>query len=211
MILVGQYDSPYTRRVAVSLHLLGLQFTRDTSSVFSNADHVRTINPLGRVPALVLADGEVLIESSAILDYLDETVGPARALLLASGPERRAALRTIAIATGGMGKAVAIIYERFLRPAEKLHQAWLDRCETQLAAAFAYLDAQPLAEGLQAGHKPQAAIAAVCLMSLVRLRIPDQLPIGRYHRLDDLAAQAESRPAFLACRPSPDDTAPGRG
>ena len=211
MILVGQYDSPYTRRVAVSLHLLGIPFTRDTSSVFSNAEHVRAINPLGRVPALVLDGGEVLIESGAILDYLDETVGPARALLPTSGPERRAALRTIAIATGGMDKAVAVIYERFLRPPEKLHQSWLERCETQLEAAFAYLDAQPLAEGLKAGHKPQAAITAVCLMSLVRLRIPDQLPIGRYHRLDDLAAQAESRPAFLACRPSPDDTAPGRG
>ena len=81
MILVGQYDSPYVRRVAISLKLAGLQFTRDTRSVFADADEMRRINPLGRIPSLVLDDGEVLIDSGAILDYLDEMLGSERALL----------------------------------------------------------------------------------------------------------------------------------
>jgi glutathione S-transferase len=100
MILVGQYDSPYVRRVAISLHALGLDFERNTMSVFADADAMRRINPLGRVPSLVLDGGETLLDSAAILDHLDETVGPARALLPPAGAERRRALQIIALATG---------------------------------------------------------------------------------------------------------------
>jgi glutathione S-transferase len=89
MILLGQYDSPFTRRVAVSMHMLGLAFERDTSSVFADADAVRRLNPLGRIPVLVLDDGEVLIDSGAILDHLDERVGPDRALTPPTGSARR--------------------------------------------------------------------------------------------------------------------------
>src|SRR5215472_4738324 len=98
MILVGQYDSPFVRRVAISLGVLGLACERDTRSVFSDFDAMRRINPLGRIPSLVLDGGEVLIDSAAILDWLDETAGPARALLPRAGPERRRALRLIALA-----------------------------------------------------------------------------------------------------------------
>ncbi|MBC7973376.1 MAG: glutathione S-transferase family protein, partial [Myxococcales bacterium] len=139
MILVGQYDSPYVRRVAISLHLLELPFTRNPISVFGDADAMREINPLGRIPSLVLEDGEVLIDSAAILDYLDEQVGPARALLPVSGEPRRHALQIIAIATGAIDKAGAIAYERMLRPLDKQHAPWLERCAVQLASALAAL------------------------------------------------------------------------
>ncbi|MGH6916539.1 MAG: glutathione S-transferase N-terminal domain-containing protein [Geminicoccaceae bacterium] len=76
MILVGQYDSPYVRRVAVSLRVLGFDYEHDTRSVFADFDAMRALNPLGRIPSLVLDDGEVLIDSAAILDFLDQTVGP---------------------------------------------------------------------------------------------------------------------------------------
>ena len=91
MILVGQYDSPYTRRVAVSLHLLGFDFEHDTRSVFADFDSMRTTNPLGRIPSLILDDGTTLIDSGAILDWLDQQVGPERALLPPMG--RRASRR----------------------------------------------------------------------------------------------------------------------
>jgi Glutathione S-transferase, N-terminal domain len=99
MQLVGQYDSPYVRRVAISLTLLGLPFTRNTISVFADADEMRRINPVVRIPSLILDDGEVLIDSAAILDHVDETVGPERALLPPRGAERRPALRIVALAT----------------------------------------------------------------------------------------------------------------
>ena len=121
MILVGQYDSPYVRRVAISLKLAGLQFTRDTRSVFADADEMRRINPLGRIPSLVLDDGEVLIDSGAILDHIDEIIGPDRSLLPARGASRRKALRIVALATGAIDKAGAVAYERMLRPQETIY------------------------------------------------------------------------------------------
>ena len=125
MILVGQYDSPYVRRVAVSLRVLGFAYEHDTRSIFADFDAMRRVNPLGRIPALVLDDGEVLIDSAAILDWLDETVGPERALIPPSGPERRRALRIIALATGAIDKVGAAAYERLLRPAALRWPEWI--------------------------------------------------------------------------------------
>lgn len=81
MILIGMFDSPFVRRVAISLHLLEVPFVHRNWSVGKDFELVRQFNPLGRVPALVLPDGEVLIDSVAILDFIDDTVGPGRALL----------------------------------------------------------------------------------------------------------------------------------
>src|SRR5262245_23379316 len=91
MILVGQYDSPYVRRVEVSLRVLGVAYEHDTRSVFGDFDSMRKTNPLARIPSLVLDDGDVLIDSNAILDWLDETVGHGRALLPPKGADRRRA------------------------------------------------------------------------------------------------------------------------
>ena len=213
MLLVGQYDSPYVRRVAVSLHWLGLPFRHNTLSVFKDAEAMRIFNPLGRVPSLVLVGGadrhqEVLIDSAAILDHLDETVGPARALLPTAGAARRDALRTVAMATGAMDKAVSIVYERFLRPATARHQPWEDRCQGQLAEALAYLEKQPLAKVLADGTTPQAAITTACLIGFLKLRVPDSFPAGRYRALQQLSTEAEGLPAFQSARPSATDTAP---
>ena len=209
MLLVGQYDSPFVRRVAVSLHWLGMPFTRNTLSVFSDAAAMRKINPLGRVPALILDDGETLIDSAAILDYLDATVGPKRALLPPQGAARRDALRTIAVATGGMDKAVAIVYERFLRPPTARHHPWVDRCQIQVKEALVYLNRQPMAEQLANGRTPQAAFTTACLLSFLNLRVPDAFPEGQYPALDHLATLAETLPAFKSTLPSDTDTAPG--
>src|SRR5512144_2284116 len=96
MRLVGQLDSPFVRRVAVSMTLLGMPFERDRSSVFGNFEDVSRINPLGRVPALILDDGTVLVDSTAILDWLDAEVGPARALMPSPGAARIACWRLVA-------------------------------------------------------------------------------------------------------------------
>jgi glutathione S-transferase len=208
MILVGQYDSPYTRRVGIALHLLGLPFTRNTNSVFANAEAMRRINPLGRVPALILDDGDVLIDSGAILDHLDEGVGVERTLLPASGAGRRAALRTIALATGGMDKAVSIVYERVLRPPQKLHAPWLERCQMQLAGSLAALEGLPPFDSLTTGRHPQAEITTACLVAFLKLRVPDAFQPDRWPRLEAMATRAELHPAFIAARPSNDDTPP---
>jgi glutathione S-transferase len=108
MKLVGRYDSPFVRRVAVSLQVLAISFEQLALSPFSQAAALRRVTPVGRMPALLIDEGEVLIESAAILDYLDEIAGPSRALLPSSGSKRRKCLRIVATATAGCDKAIAI-------------------------------------------------------------------------------------------------------
>src|SRR5262245_4646622 len=100
MMLIGQYDSPFVRRVGIALRLYGLSLEHKPWSVFGEAELIAPLNPLRRVPTLVLDTGEVLIESGAMLDHLDELVGPSRALIADSGEARRHALKVCALATG---------------------------------------------------------------------------------------------------------------
>ena len=115
MILIGQYDSPFVRRVAIALRLYGLAFEHRPWSTFGDGDRIAPYNPLRRVPTLVCEDGEALIESTVILDYLDELAGPEKAMIAARGPERRHALKICALAMGLADKAVSLLYERVLR------------------------------------------------------------------------------------------------
>jgi glutathione S-transferase len=131
MVLVGQYDSPYVRRVAVSLRVLGFDYDHDTRSVFADFEAMRAINPLARIPSLLLDDGEVLIDSTAILDWLDQAVGPGRALVPPAGAQRQRALRLIALATGAIEKIGAAAYERLMRPPALRWPEWIDRCRVQ--------------------------------------------------------------------------------
>jgi glutathione S-transferase len=197
MKLVGRYDSPYVRRVGVSLRALLLPFEQVPLSVFSEAAELRKLAAIGRVPALILDDGEVLIESAAILDYIDEIAGPSRALVPPAGLERRKALRMIASATAAFDKAIAISYER-RRPAENISADWLDRCRVQLGAALRELEAfglqLPADEPLR-----QTEISTACAYAYVRRVEPDAVREGRYPGLDRLSAACEAREPFAAC------------
>jgi glutathione S-transferase len=198
MILVGQYDSPYVRRVAISLRELGFDYVHDTRSVFGDFDDMRKTNPLGRIPSLILDDRTTLIDSGAILDWLDEEVGEARALVPARGSARRQALQVIAMACGAIDKAGASAYERILRPREYRWPEWIARCRTQAAGAIAALDEThwPLD-----GAPDQAAITTVAMLRYVRMTDADLAPQGKYPRLDALADRLEQRPAFIATFP----------
>src|SRR5262245_8995718 len=143
MILVGQYDSPFVRRVAISLKVLGFPYEHDTRSVFGDFDSMRRTNPLARIPSLILPGGEILIDSAAILDWLDETVGPDRALIPPEGSARRAALRRIVLATGAIDKLGALAYECLMRPSAYRWPEWIARCRTQAIGALAALAAEP--------------------------------------------------------------------
>src|SRR5512134_2970418 len=110
MILIGQYDSPFTRRVGIALTLYGLPFEHRPWSIFSDADQIRPYNPLTRVPTLLLDDGDALIDSHLILDYLDSLVPADRRLFPAAEPSRHRALKVAALATGLADKGVSLFY-----------------------------------------------------------------------------------------------------
>jgi glutathione S-transferase len=199
MILVGQYDSPFVRRVAVSLHVLGFDYQHDTRSVFADFNAMRRVNPLGRIPSLVLDDGQILIDSAAILDWLDQSVGPARALVPAAQPERWQTLHRIALATGAIDKAGAATYERLIRPSAHRWPEWIERCRAQATGAIEALaaDTWPTSARID-----QAQITAACMIRYVRMSDPDLLPPERYPALDALSARCEARPEFQATYPA---------
>jgi glutathione S-transferase len=203
MILVGQYDSPFVRRVALALEIWGVDFDHQPLSVWADADQLAAINPMRRVPTLVLDDGEVLIESSAILDALDEMVGPARALLPGSGPERRRGLKVCALSTGLADKAVSLFYEGLLHEAPS--QTWIDRCHAQIGDVLSALEAdRALSDsafwfGDGVSH---ADIAAACALRFTREAHPDLFDPARWPKLAAHGDQCEALPAFQAiCQP----------
>lgn len=170
MLLIGVNRSPYTRRVAITLAALGVAYEQRCLSGFGNRDEVRRHNPLGRIPALVLDDGETLVDSGAIVDFLDERYGGERPTVPKAGAERRAVLRVAAIMVGACDKGLQAAYHRNHTPVEKLHQPWVDDCMAQVRSALQAVEAMvdPAAAYLLLGRLTQADITAFVAERLAR-------------------------------------------
>ncbi len=204
MLLIGMYDSPFVRRVAISMKLCGIAYEHGNWSVGADFERIRQHNPLVRVPTLVLDDGEVLFESAVLLDYLDELVGPQRALLPRVGRERRTALRLIAGAIGAAEKAREQIYERAFRPPERRHEPWLARCRTQMHGALSELERHAAERGagrwLVGERLTQADITAVCAFTFLTEALALSAANAPYPSLRALAARCEALPEFQSTR-----------
>ncbi|MBI3438873.1 MAG: glutathione S-transferase family protein [Proteobacteria bacterium] len=193
MILVGQYDSPFVRRVAISLRVLGFAYQHDTRSVFGDFDSMRTTNPLGRIPSLTLDSGETLIDSVAILDWLDREVGPDRALTPASGAARTRAMQLIALAAGGVEKFGAENYESIIRPAEYRWPDWIARLHTQGLGALAALEHE---DWTAKPRLDQVYISTGCLLGYLALTQPNTL--RDFPRLSAFWDRCAAMPEFIA-------------
>ena len=192
MKLVGMLDSPYVRRVAISLDLYGVEFEHQSLSVFRTFDEFAQINPVVKAPTLVLDDGTVLMDSSLILDYL-EALAPADKKLLPQAPAARARdLQVLGLALAACEKSVQIVYEHNLRPAEKLHAPWLERISGQLLAAYGLLDK------LVAGDDTlnQASITAAVAWSFSQYTVASVVKAEAFPNLQRLAERLEQHPAF---------------
>ena len=196
MFLIGQYDSPFVRRVAIALRLYGLPFEHKPWSTFGDADKIAPYNPLRRVPTLVLDSGEAIIESTAILDYLDELVGPEKAMMAERGEARRRQLRICALGSGLADKGVSLIYERVLRKDQL--KLWVDRCEAQIGGVLAMLEkeraavASPYWFGERIGH---ADIMVACALRFTSEAHP-ALFDARYPALQAHAISCEALSPF---------------
>jgi len=200
MQLVGMLDSPYVRRVAISLKRMGLPFEHRPVSVFRHFDEFRGINPLVKAPSLVCDDGLVLTDSSLILDYLEQLAGPPRSLMPRGLPARRRVLQLLGIALTACDKTVQVVYERQQRPPEKLHQPWLDRVLLQVDAAYAALEtavagADPYLLGREL---TQADISVAVAWRFTQFYIADQVAAARYPALAAWSARMEALPEFAS-------------
>ncbi|MBI1172673.1 glutathione S-transferase family protein [bacterium] len=194
MILIGQYDSPFVRRVGVALRLYDMAFEHRPLSVFADGAAIRALNPLMRVPTLVLPDGFVLTDSHMILDYLDSLA--AAPLCPRDEPERHKVLKIATLATGLAEKAVSLFYERVLH--DVTSPTWEARCALQIGAVLAALQADRAARpgpwwfGARMTH---ADIAVACALRFLAEAHPD-LALTPYPDLIAHAAACEALPVF---------------
>ncbi|MFT4151227.1 MAG: glutathione S-transferase family protein [Paracoccaceae bacterium] len=194
MILIGQYDSPFVRRVAIPLRIYGLPFEHRPWSVFSDADRIRPFNPLTRVPVLVLETGEALIETSAILDHLDGLVQARTALIARDGTQRRAGLRVMALASGISDKAVGLFYVRVLHDAPSA--ILVDRFRAQIADTLEVLEAEAPGEGHWFGGLTHADIAVTAMLTHTVAAHPDLIRPEDYPKLATLRDRCEATELF---------------
>lgn len=193
--LIGQYDSPFVRRVGIALRLYGMEFRHSPLSVFGDGEAVRALNPLMRVPVLVLEDGTALLDSHMMLDHLDGKVDAP--LFPRSEPARTAALRVAALACGLAEKAVSLFYERRLH--EVTSPVWEARCASQIGSVLTALEAErgarpgPWWFGAQIGH---ADIALACALRFAAEAHPGLIALAGYPALAAHSAAAEALPVF---------------
>jgi glutathione S-transferase len=197
--LLGLYDSPFVRRVAVTLAHYGIPSKHLSLSVFRHMDAMQPINPLFKVPMLTLPDGEKLYESAYLLDYLDELAEAKGVTPLTprSGSERRRVQQLMALAMIATEKAVAIAYEA-RRPSELAWPEWTDRLRAQMRAAWGMLEAELAGDYLAGDRLSQADISAAAGIGFIRHALPGEWPAGLWPRLEGLAARLEASPAFRA-------------
>lgn len=197
MQLIGMLDSPYVRRVAICLKLLEIEFEHQAISVFSGFDRFKAINPVVKAPTLVLADGQILMDSSLILEYAEGIAPSGRALLPNQGAARLNALQLNGLALVACEKTVQIVYEQQLRPQEKQHQPWLDRVQGQLQAAYAELEKQ-LPQSALSPFMGSAEVSVAVAWGFTQLMLPGQISDQQHPTLAAFAAQAEQHSAFIS-------------
>ncbi len=203
MKLIGNYLSPYVRRVAISLNALDMAFELHDVRVFDAPDEVREYNPVVRIPTLVLDDGTVMIESYAMLDEIDQIAGPQRALTPASGEQRRGIMQVTAFAVSAMEKAQWAFYEGRFRPAEKIEDSWIAHNDAQTLAALGVLDGLAHDAGttgwLGGSDKlTQADISSVVAFGFAETVRPDLNVAREVPHLAGHAARCEALPVFAS-------------
>jgi glutathione S-transferase len=195
--LIGQYDSPFTRRIGITMRCYGIAFEHNRWSIFGNVDELSRVNPLIRVPTLVLDDGTALIETSAIIDYLDSCVAPEKRLTPQSQPARLLDQRITSMASGVSDMAVRLFYEQRLHDVPS--STFVARMTKQISGALNWLEkdrASRRGETWFGAAMTQADIAVVCNLRHLREAHPALLDETTYPFLAKHCAHFEAQPNF---------------
>ncbi len=199
MLLIGQYDSPFVRRVAVTLNLYGVPYENAALSTFGDAEAIAPYNPLRRVPVLVMDDGVALTDSMVILEAIDRMVGPEAAILDRPWPERREMLRLAALTAGVADKGVSLLYERAFR--ETALDMWVARCRSQVGDTLAVLEQERAARTTPWLFGETLSHADVILATVYRFiaeALDGAFDLAGYTALTAHADACEGMPAFAS-------------
>ncbi len=196
MKLIGSLASPYVRKVRVVLAEKKLDYQIQLENVWSADTSIHLVNPLGKVPCLVMEDGYVMVDSRVIVEYLD-TLTPVCKLLPPNGRERADVKNWEALADGVIDAGVAVRLERTQRPPELQSAPYIDRHLAKVARGLASLSNRvadsPWCTGL---HYSLADVAVGCMLGWLDFRFPEidwRTPHPNLARLYD---RLHERPSF---------------
>lgn len=207
MVLIGMLDSPFVRRVAITMQVLGIDYQYRPLSIFESFEEFRSVHPLVKVPTLVCDDGEMLVDSTLIIDYLELLVGPEKSLMPNDASARRTALQQIGEALVAMEKVIQLVDEKTQRPADVQHEPWINRLEQQVISAAGLMEASVEAaiesgNDWLAGTDPmQADITTAVAWDFIRRMASSTVRSTNHPYLIEYSERAEALPAFLACPP----------
>jgi glutathione S-transferase len=201
MKLVGPWLSGFTRRAGITMKLLDIPFEHLNLNAYVNKEEVRRYSPMGKVPALVLDNGESLIDSAGIIDVLHEMVGPGKALMPPSGAPRLKALQLIGIGLNIYPKLSAL-YDESLRPKSHQLQSVFEGLAEQAIIGLKLLEAQTKNGWLVDNKLSQADIMAViCYQASAGFVLPDHVNAKNFPRLAALSERAMKIDAFASTVP----------
>ena len=201
MQLIGMLDSPFVRRVAVTARFLDIRYDHNPLSIFKGYDEFRGVNPLVKVPTLVTDDGEMLVDSTLIIDYLESLGTNERSLMPLDGADRVRELQITGAALVVMEKIASLIYERTQRPKELQHPPWIKRLDEQLRSAVDQLEIS-VGDGAQwffGADISQADISTAIAWRFSQHAVPKRISADDYPGLVAFSARAEALPEFIAC------------
>jgi len=200
VLLIGMLDSPFVRRVAITMRMLGIEYEHNPLSIFRTYDEFREVNPLVKVPTLVCDDGEMLVDSTLIIDYVESLAG--RSLMPSKGAQHRQALQHIGVALVAMEKVAHRIYELKVRPEEYRYEPWLNRVNEQLISAIDAMEVFVTGvddHWLFGEHITQADITTAVAWRFINYAAPAIAKQKERPELTAFSTRAETRPEFIAC------------
>jgi glutathione S-transferase len=201
MKLVGPWLSGFTRRTGITMKLLGIPFEHLNLNAYADKEEVRRYSPMGKVPALVLDNGEVLIDSTCIIDVLHEMAGDGKALIPPSGAERLEALRLIGIGLNIYPKLTAL-FDESLRPENCRLQSAIEGFAEQATIGLKLLEAQTGDGWLVNDELSQADImAVVCYQGASMLVLRGHVTAKDFPHLAALTERAMKIEAFASTVP----------
>ena len=201
MKLIGMLDSPYVRRVAVALECLGVAFEHEAVSVFSSFERFRGINPVVKAPTFICDDGELIMDSSLILQLVEATQTGGRSLWPRDPAEMQHDVRAVSLALAACEKSVQTVYERNLRPAAAQYEPWLARLRGQLLAAYAGLEREVQRRPAAFANPSHASITAAIAWQFTQSELAPVVPARQHPSLAALSERMERRPEFLKYPP----------
>jgi glutathione S-transferase len=202
MRLIGMLDSPYVRRVAISLDLLDVPFTHESVSVFSTFEKFKEINPVVKAPSLI-CDDEILMDSSLILQFIESAKSNGKSLWSRDPDIAVHEFRAVSLAMAACEKSVQIVYERNLRPLSAQYEPWIERVTGQLLAACAGLEREVhIQPALFGADKNQASVTAAVVWHFMQSMLAAIVPASAFPALVSLSLRMEQTSAFLKYPPN---------